>query len=345
MLTNVTTTCRGLPNFNNNLIDVTRFNIDVNVDNSAEDVSFSSNSEENLEFVADDSENSLESSEEDGIPEYICKFTFNDYCTFSNVEINRSYPNWIARSEDPKRVLEKVQFTNSKIEYLTSDLCDSFQDLKEIRLGDVELEEIDDDAFFSCDGLRILKLESNKLKELPDELFLTSSNLTNLNLASNKLTTFNILSLQNCKELISLDLENNYLTTFEVDPETVDFLTKLELLNINTNDLSTLNEVSLLEALPALTRIWINQNEFPCSRVQQMMASFRSRSIKVETSQYLRKRYYELEKVEGINCLPDVSWSANIYKKKQEQGENLRQIVREEVQSVLKEFFKRPKRH
>lgn len=278
-------------------------------------------------------------SGEEEYPEYVCKFNLGGYCTFNGVQLNRSAPHWAAVSEDPTRKVDKVQFTNSRIEFLTSDLCDAFPDLEVVRLGELGLEEVEDDAFFSCDLLKNLRLESNQLKSLPDDLFLSNFNLTTLVLSSNKLTSFNISSLQNCKNLTFLDLENNHLTAFEVPGDAAEYLGNLQNLDINTNDISYLDEEALLEALPSLGRIWINQNEFACSRVETMLKSFKARNVKVETSLYLRKRFYEVDRVEGINCLPDVSWSANVFKKAKEQETDLRKIVREEVRSVLYDLF------
>ncbi|KAF2901327.1 hypothetical protein ILUMI_04861 [Ignelater luminosus] len=227
----------------------------------------------------------------------------------------------------PKNVFYKIKHINSitlynnKLATIEPEAFSSLSSLKYLNLGYNNLKNIsshtflglrnlieldlkanrisvlNEKSFYGLDNLQHLILIENYIKYIPLGVFQNFPILRNLQLGNNHISSFKTGGFSNLNNLLYLNLSNNEVSILD---ETVLFpLHRLFLLDLDNNELSTINYLSLISHLPTLRYISVNDNNWTCMFLTQMLKTFGSQGIDFVFNS--TKKYTE-ENVDGITC-------------------------------------------
>lgn len=241
-------------------------------------------------------------------------------CVLRNLVLEKADLEWEPTIGDSQNSsdIEEIRFENCSIPILTNIICQTFPDLKIIYLQGQSVEHVNADAFEECTNLTQIWLNGNKIQQLDKNVFQSTIQLKSLNLYQNYLKDLPEQIFDNLLDLEVLELFDNNLTTFSAD--LVKQNTHLKKLWLQSNEISDLDEVKLIEYLPELETIYIGDNEFSCVRAVQIYNALTTNGIDVFSYARNKSRYYDLETVYEIECLPDLTWAAVHYRKMMEES-------------------------
>lgn len=188
---------------------------------------------------------------------------------------------------------------------LAKGICEALPNLKSFEANTLHIEEIEEDAFVACKKLTRLNLHINKLIKLKKNTFSGLVHLEQLFLPGGNLSTIDI-DLRGLKQLQIIVLAALNLTVFR--PEMIQDQTQLERLALYSNELFNLDIDELLKYTPNLKRIDLADNNFKCSRLEEIVKIARMKNINARTFTYTalrRNRTYTPGNVDGIHCLSD----------------------------------------
>lgn len=213
-----------------------------------------------------------------------------------------------------------LKLDNNEIENIESKSFINLQTLVHLDVSYNSLVDIDAYTFMGLENLEILNLTNNKLLNLNHDSFFGLNNLQHLLLTENKIQNIPVGTFQNSPSLRSLQLGNNHISDFKVGSfsnlnklqflnlshnkffsinEVVLFpLQSLTLLDLDDNFLSNMNYSSLTLHLPTVRYISVNNNNWTCSFLTQMLKKFRDRGINYvfnSTAMYKRENVYGIE--------------------------------------------------
>lgn len=232
-------------------------------------------------------------------------------CIFENIELTNTNYRFKPLARSPELV-KNLEFKNSSVAGFSRTICDTFSNLERIVINDIKLEFFEEGALDNCPKLVYLYVHMNRLESLPKNLFKYNKEVQIITLERNVLKSLDRKQFSGLEKLGFLDVSGNYLEEFHVDSVTD---TDLSVLYLYSNDISYLNMESIIDALPNLQFIGYNNNELPCDRVRYMNALAEENGILVYDNTYSRKRFYETDSVDDIECLPDKSWVTVMQKK------------------------------
>lgn len=239
------------------------------------------------------------------VPAYKCEIE-DGFCTFWNVDLNLSSYRFFPRADRPQNV-GKVRFYNSKIDKFGPDLCHAFTNLKVLEVYFADVQEITEDAFSSCTKLETIDFRYHKLTTLKPDTFQPAKNLTFLRLDAGELTNLPLNIFRDLTNLTVLSVAENKLGLFP--SLLVKDLSNLTELWLYSNQLIDLDPQGLLRNLPKLQKVYINDNDFRCDRVQPIVRAFQERGIQGLTYISARERNQEAQKVLDIECLSVEQWN------------------------------------
>ncbi|CAM4625738.1 uncharacterized protein [Lepidochelys kempii] len=130
--------------------------------------------------------------------------------------------------------------------------------LQQLQLVCNHLETIEDGAFENLSALDTLNLSDNRLAKLSKGAFQGLGNLTHLSLRNNPLSTIHPRALQPLGNLRTLDLYSCRLVSFADVACSLQGLTRLQVLNLSCNSLSSLNSSCPLP--PSLSTLHLCNN-------------------------------------------------------------------------------------
>lgn len=193
--------------------------------------------------------------------------------------------------------IEIFLIVHSKIPHWNTNVCQQFTNLESISLSQNEIQQIHEDVFQNCSKLRQLFLNKNHLSELHENIFKNLSLLTSLYLSENNFHYFNVDVLKGLENLQYLELQSNYL--FEIDASTI------------------------LKSFTKLNGISLNDNNFLCSRLNELESVLPSTfEYSITEDIQLRKRDYEPEYLHEKNpCLSMDQWCKEMDKENLEMQE------------------------
>lgn len=273
-------------------------------------------------------------------PDCWCRITKkNDFCIFDEIKLNRTHYHFQPKALNVSNAL-KIKFSNnSVIPVFGEDMCNTFTtSIRTLDLNGLKIEEIFPQAFKHCTEIRVLRLVENKIQTLDKDIFRHNRFMEELYLDYNSLQQLNVFVFSSLSKLKTLFLNSNQIRELQpgifdsleslkflsmnnnsltmLQPELFKANSKLERLEINTNNLLDLDEERLLEALPNLKGIALNENELNCVRVSEIKSTFRARGVTlyVAKSKHRRKRFYPVDEAESIMCASDISWLAASYR-------------------------------
>lgn len=246
-------------------------------------------------------------------PTYKCSLK-GTFCEFWNVKPNSS--NYELHSNPGKSILvRKVKFSGSKVPVLTKEICKTFPQIKELELVNQGIEVIEENAFRACETLEVLKLNDNKIVKLDKHSFYALKGLKRLHLQFNHIKELDDEAFYSLESLTELSIGSNDLEEFS--PELLKYSVHLENLWIYSNDLADVDVEKLLDNLPKLRQLEIDDNEFSCTRMMEFVKLLKARNVNLNYAFDRKVRYsYVPEKIYGrFKCIHDAVWMTINYRK------------------------------
>ncbi len=227
----------------------------------------------------------------------------NRRCTVSDLTLTSKNYTFVPMAPDSNAVL-KFELIKSFVPVLTSNVCTTFTKLIQFTAIEQHIEIVEDYAFNNCTELLDLNLEKNNIHKLGVGIFSNTKKLQRLHILGGSLAKLDVDLFTNLSELKQLLYSANGLK--ELPVEAMKNLKKLELLYLYSNDLSDLDAKGLVENLPSLTAIYLNDNNFPCDRLIEIIDVFKAKRIRIADHAYekhLKKRDYIPRKISNVVCL------------------------------------------
>lgn len=250
------------------------------------------------------------------IPIYKCSIAFGTQCILKGISVTKENYNFKPVADDDKTITQII-ISNSKIPVFGADICNTFPNLAHLEIQAADIQAIRPDAFDRCLNLASLKIVHQRVKKLDQNVFKNLKNLFYLSLDHLGLESIDEGTLDTLSSLYSLSLIGNKLYEFSV--ELIKNLKEVDQLWINSNEISDLDEVGLLTALPKLKEFYFNDNDLSCHRVQSILSALKERNVKGFYKTKERTRFYTVKIVDKIECLTEVQWSSVYYKKVAQQ--------------------------
>lgn len=156
--------------------------------------------------------------------------------------------------------------------------------------------------------LGILDLSSNALGDLQIDTFADMSKLEELNLSYSNLSTIPFGLFSHQKHLRTLNISHNNLGLIDYHMFTA--LEKLEVWDVSGNQLTKLEGYEgFHEHFPELRKIALDENNFSCEYLSELMASFKKQKILIEDPIRPLKNKASIK---GIGCVEHSSSRSNI---------------------------------
>lgn len=274
----------------------------------------------------------------DEIPEIACTFEIAEaesVCYYQGLNLDQSNYRFQPVAEAPKNITILI-VTNSTLAGFSREFCDTFPNLRQISTIGVGLEILDADALESCNDLRYLQAFDNHITDLPEQFFRYNRVIQEIDFHDNKIKHIHPTQFRGLKRLNALTLSSNEIEEFPVDSITDTSLLTLEL---QTNDITYLDVESIVDKLPNLQVIGYQNNELACVRVVEFNKMTEERNIHIIRRAEERIRYHDTLVVDGITCLPDVSWAAVEYRRLKEQDHSQLEALKEELMNEIRELM------
>ncbi|CAL1674626.1 unnamed protein product [Lasius platythorax] len=147
-----------------------------------------------------------------------------------------------------------LNLSTNNISYLHPKI---FEKLQSLRSLDLSLNKLEDVPQISSETITTLSLNCNNIKSLISKAFLQMPKLTKLLLGGNQIVEINIKAFAQPSLLEILDLSRNKLSF--LPEEWSESFTSLKYLNLNDNQFTSLESLSLTSALP-LMEVYLAMN-------------------------------------------------------------------------------------
>lgn len=243
-----------------------------------------------------------------------CSF-FGNKCTISSLTLTSKNYTFVPVAPDARAVV-KFEIKNSVVSVLTSNICTTFNNLETFTAVQQHIEIVEDYAFNNCTAVKDINLEHNNIHKLGTGIFSRTKKLERLHILGASLEHIDVDLFSNLGELNQLLFGANGLK--ELPLAAIKNLKNLQLFFLYSNELSDLDAKGLVENLPSLKSIYINDNNFHCDRLIEIIDTFNARKIKVHGhlyDKYTKERDYIPRKVSNIICLSQAQLEAEKLKK------------------------------
>nr|XP_023022180.1 toll-like receptor Tollo isoform X2 [Leptinotarsa decemlineata] len=193
--------------------------------------------------------------------------------------------------------LESLKISNNDIACLGNSHCSTIFRIVNFDASYNKIAELNSSIFLNLTDLKYLYLEFNNISSIPTGLFSDMKKLKVLNLSHNQLQQFQHGTFENLENLEILDISYNKIITLKryLHP-----LINLKKLYIQGNKIIFLNGEQLSTDLPSLSFISLESNTFSCSRLIEVIASFRKNAVVVEYG-----KAKTISNIHGITCFDD----------------------------------------
>lgn len=239
----------------------------------------------------------------------------NKKCVVSGLTVTLKNFTFVPVAPDSD-VVVKFELRKSIVPVLTKNICITFTKLKQFVAIEQHIEIVEDYAFNNCTDVVDINLEQNNIHKLGVGIFSNTKKLQRVHILGGSLSYMDIDLLSNLTELNQLLYSANGLK--ELPIAAMKNLKKLELLYLYSNDLTDLDAEGLVANLPSLKSIYINDNNFHCDRLIEIIEIFRAKNIRVPDHTYekhVKKRDYIPRKISNIICLTQAQVDAEKLKK------------------------------
>ncbi|XP_043993699.1 toll-like receptor 13 isoform X2 [Gambusia affinis] len=187
----------------------------------------------------------------EGLLSTICKIP-----TLRKLDLFNSHINNLANKLALCSQLTEFDMRTSDVDELPQGSLGSMKHLRSLNLCDNQLTQVPDDVR-NISSLEIFNLNYNYILNLTCEDFMNTTQLRELYLKRNRITEVKWCAFLNLENLKLLDLSFNLLMTFESNI----ILPKLEILNINHNEIAFLNILNFL-GFDSLKQLDVGTNFF-----------------------------------------------------------------------------------
>lgn len=230
----------------------------------------------------------------------------NRNCTIIGLTLNLKNHTFKPFALNPNIVIG-FEIKKSTVPVITSEICTSFPQLQSFVAVQQGIQVIDDYAFNNCTEVLLINMPFNNIHTLGKGLFDNTRKLQEINVHGGSISQIDVNLFDNLGELNELVISGNKLK--ELPIAALKNLKKLKILYIYSNELNDLDANGLVRSLPNLRAIFINDNNFHCDRLIEILNIFKAKSIIISDhahSIYVRKRDYFPHKIENIICLTQV---------------------------------------
>lgn len=193
------------------------------------------------------------------------------FCYGKELNLNKTHRYFTPASTIPAEKVKIVHLgghpsiyhdtPSSVMHTLTSNLCQTFPNLKIIDAKYLNLHEIEENALRDCANLEAVYLASNKLQEIDQNLFKHNKNLEKVRLEDNKFTKIDLNLFEELRHLNELGFDGQLLNDFHVNKVRHRGIIKL-VLRFNDRSVIDLDEMGISESYPHLSSF------IPCYRDQ-----------------------------------------------------------------------------
>lgn len=183
--------------------------------------------------------------------------------------------------------------------------------LETFKANRVSMEKIDENAFQECKKLAFLSLEYNQFVKLERNAFKALTHLHVLFIGGGNIPVID-LDLTDLKQLDWFAFNNLSIAAFS--PENLRGPINLREFELHSNNLFDLDIESMLKYTPNVQRILLTDNNFKCSRLQEILSILQKKNVKVPGgySNLCKKRVYRTKKINDITCLSDEQWISEL---------------------------------
>lgn len=193
---------------------------------------------------------------------------------------------------------------------LSSEICDAMPNLTNFKADNVSMEEIDENTFQECKKLMALNLADNQFVKLERNTFKGLTDLRHLLISGGNVPIID-LDLTDLKQLKILTLNN--LSIAVLLPENFCGLENLLNVQLYSNNLFDLDTEGILKHKPKLTNVGLTDNNFKCSRLQEIRSVFEKNNVETpHDAKWKRARSYMPKNVKDIICLSDEQWMSEL---------------------------------
>lgn len=270
-------------------------------------------------------------SDKPKVPIYKCEQNGNK-CVFRNIQLTETEPEWQPTADDVLSV-KIVEVLNSNIPIITNNICRAFPNLESFIHAGQNVKEIKPDAFYSCTKVTYFWLAANQIKKLDKNLFQYSTKAANIGLYDNQISELDMNIFTKLPNLYTIQFALNNITSFPM--ELLKNNRRITSIHLDANELSDFDVEKMLEYLPLIEFINLDKNEISCVQMVEMYKILFPKKVTMGTSELPKVRYYNVEKVNGLTCVPDVEWSAAHYRKGNERVSS--QPMTKNILGVLRE--------
>lgn len=227
----------------------------------------------------------------------------NRKCAISGLTVTSKNYTFVPIAPDANTVI-KFEIFQSRITVLTSNICTTFTKIRYFHAIDQHIEIVEDYAFNNCTNVTDINLEKNNIHQIGVGSFSNTKQLTKLHILGGSMDHIDVDLFSNLGELKQLMFSANGLRELPVGA--MKNLKNLELLYIYSNNLDDLDVTGLVNTLPNLKSIYLNDNNFHCDRLIDIVDTFKARGIITSDYVYIntmKRRDYIPRKVHNIICL------------------------------------------
>lgn len=227
----------------------------------------------------------------------------NTKCIISGITITSKNSTFVPIAPD-SFIVVRFSIVKSIITVLTSNICETLPKIYQFFAVEQHIEIVEDYAFDKCSDIEEINLEGNNIYKLGAGIFASTKKLKTLHFLGASLDQIDDDLFSGLGELKQLMYSANGLKSLPASA--MKNLKKLELLFIYSNELTDLDAATLVDILPNLKSIFINDNNFHCDRLGEILAVFQSRHIQTPDTSYWKhekKRDYIPRKINKIICL------------------------------------------
>lgn len=225
-------------------------------------------------------------------------------CAFLNINTTKENPNFQPYNEDPSYIYKVYILNTSRLEVLTSDICDYFPRLGELVILNVpNLQNFTADSVSACRDLSWFSLYGSSVTEIPLDLFKANPEMRHV--------IFKDVPIQAIQpgqfhgiDLSNLILVGTNITEFPVDSIKPEDSPYLKYFVTSSSNLVDFDLELLLSRFELLRQIGYDDNDIRCSRVEVMNGLMKARNVTFATERSLKPRVGPTETRDGVICVP-----------------------------------------
>lgn len=205
------------------------------------------------------------------------------YCKLENIHVTQTAPKFIPIAAQPNNISVVDIYESTLPVFTASGICEAFPNLNRIFVNSLQIEKVENDAFSQCHQLTRIRMDNNTIKSIDAETFANLVQLKELYFFGNNLTFIEAEAFKDLRELTELWLcHNNFLN---------------------------LNAEKMIEYMPTLKKILLQDNLIRCDRMAKIIEIFKNSSVTVDAfndESYVKSRNFTMSEVQGFKCLkPD----------------------------------------